>query len=113
LPDHRISVADEGYQPDERLWPPESAVRPDRRSAGRRHVADFGYHRSGSYLTGPGRGWLAGLELPAISRELVTDYLAVIDGLAPVIERIDGERHGASAERRCASGRTDAHCRDG
>jgi transposase len=54
-------------------------------------VADFGYDRAGSYLTGPGRGWLAGLELPAISRELVTDYLAVIDGLAPVIERIDGE----------------------
>ena len=47
-------------------------------------VADFGYDRAGSYLTGPGRGWLAGLELPAISRELVTDYLAVIDGLAPV-----------------------------
>ena len=35
-------------------------------------VADFGYDRSGSYLSGPGRGWLAGLELPAISRELVT-----------------------------------------
>ncbi|HXJ27301.1 MAG TPA: transposase, partial [Streptosporangiaceae bacterium] len=54
-------------------------------------VADFGYDRSGSYLSGPGRGWLAGLELPAISRELVTDYLAVIDGLAPVTGRIDGE----------------------
>src|SRR5205823_3248936 len=53
-------------------------------------VADFGYDRPGSYLSGPGRGWLAGLELPAISRELVTDYLAVIDGLAPVIDRIDG-----------------------
>src|SRR5690242_10861468 len=42
-------------------------------------------------MTGPGRGWLAGLELPAISRELVTDYLTTIDGLAPLIERIDGE----------------------
>ena len=30
-------------------------------------VADFGYDRSGSYLSGPGRGWLAGLELPAVS----------------------------------------------
>src|SRR5580765_6193221 len=37
-------------------------------------VADFGYDRAGSYLSGPGRGWLA-----------------VIDGLAPVIDRIDGE----------------------
>jgi hypothetical protein len=40
---------------------------------------------------GPGRGWLAGLELPAASREIVADCLAVIDGLAPVIDRIDGE----------------------
>jgi hypothetical protein len=40
-------------------------------------VADFGYDRAGSYLSGPGRGWLAGLELPAVSREIVTDALAV------------------------------------
>src|SRR5439155_24984710 len=51
-------------------------------------VADFGYDRAGSYLSGPGRGWLAGLELPAISREIVTDYLAVIDGVAPLTDRI-------------------------
>src|SRR5580692_6870413 len=57
-------------------------------------VADFGYD-------GPGRGWLAGLELPAISRELVTDYLAVIDGLAPLTDRIDGElRQHAKADPR-------------
>ena len=54
-------------------------------------VADFGYDRSGSYLSGPGRGWLAGLDLPPVSREVVADCLAVIDGLAPVIDRIDGE----------------------
>src|SRR5947207_2936602 len=64
-------------------------------------VADFGYDRSGSYLSGPGRGWLAGLELPAVSRELVTDALAVIDGLAPLIDRIDGElRQHAKADPR-------------
>src|SRR5579863_4813758 len=64
-------------------------------------VADFGYDRSGSYLSGPGRGWLAELELPAISRELVTDYLAVIDGLAPLTDRIDGElRQHAKADPR-------------
>jgi len=54
-------------------------------------VADFGYDRSGSYLSGPGRGWLAGLELPAVSREIVTDWLTFIDALAPEIDRIDGE----------------------
>src|SRR5207247_3649232 len=54
-------------------------------------VADFGFDRSGSYLSGPGRGWLAGLDLPPVSREVVADCLAVIDGLAPVTGRIDGE----------------------
>jgi len=56
-------------------------------------AADHGYDRSASYWTGPGRGWLAELDLPPASREIVTDCLAVIDGLAPVIERIDGELH--------------------
>ena len=64
-------------------------------------VADFGYDRAGSYLTGPGRGWLAGLELPAVSREIVTDALAVIDGLALLTDRIDGElRQHAKADPR-------------
>jgi transposase len=57
--------------------------------------------RSGSYLSGLGRGWLAGLELPAASREIVADCLAVIDGLAPVTDRIDGElRQHAKADPR-------------
>ncbi|HMH38583.1 MAG TPA: IS110 family transposase [Streptosporangiaceae bacterium] len=56
-------------------------------------AADHGYDRSASYWTGPGRGWLAELDLPPTSREIVTDCLAVIDGLAPVIDRIDGELH--------------------
>src|SRR6266567_9540414 len=51
-------------------------------------AADHGYDRSASYWTGPGRGWLAGLDLPAASREIVTDCLAVIDGLAPLTGRI-------------------------
>jgi transposase len=64
-------------------------------------VADFGFDRSGSYLSGPGRGWLAELDLPATSREIVTDALAVIDGLAPLIDRIDGElRQHAKADPR-------------
>ena len=56
-------------------------------------AADHGFDRSASYWTGPGRGWLAELDLPAVSREIVTDCLAVIDGLAPLIDRIDGELH--------------------
>jgi transposase len=43
--------------------------------------------------SGPGRGWLAELDLPPSSRQIVTDCLAVIDGLAPLTDRIDGELH--------------------
>ncbi|HWN63329.1 MAG TPA: hypothetical protein VNO25_21955, partial [Streptosporangiaceae bacterium] len=64
-------------------------------------AADHGYDRPASYWTGPGRGWLAGLDLPPVSREVVADCLAVIDGLAPVIDRIDGElRQHAKADPR-------------
>jgi transposase len=64
-------------------------------------AADHGYDRSASYWTGPGRGWLAELDLPATSREIVTDCLAAIDGLAPVIERLDRElRAHAKADPR-------------
>ena len=56
-------------------------------------AADHGYDRSASYWTGPGRGWLAELDLPAASREIVTDCLAVTGGLAPLVDRIDGELH--------------------
>ena len=60
-----------------------------------------GYDRTGSYWTGPGRGWLAELDLPLVSREIVTDCLAFIDALAPVIERLDGElRRHARADPR-------------
>jgi len=64
-------------------------------------VADFGYDRTGSYWSGPGRGWLAELGLPAVSREIVTDCLAFIDALAPAVDRIDGElRQHARADPR-------------
>jgi transposase len=64
-------------------------------------AADHGYDRTGSYWTGPGRGWLAELDLPAVSREIVTDCLAFIDALAPLIERLDGElRQHARADPR-------------
>ena len=70
-------------------------------------AADHGYDRSASYWTGPGRGWLAGLDLPAASREIVTDCLAMTGHLAPVIGRIDGELHArAIADPRVKALRT-------
>ena len=64
-------------------------------------AADHGYDRAGSYWTGPGRGWLAQLPLPEVSRQIVTDCLAFIDALAPSIERLDREVHArATADPR-------------
>jgi transposase len=64
-------------------------------------VADFGYDRTGSYWTGPGRGWLAELGLPAVSREIITDCLAFPGALAPQIERLDAavRRHASTDPR--------------
>jgi transposase len=56
-------------------------------------AADHGYDRSASYWTGPGRGWLAELDMPPASREIITDCLAIIDALALLTGRIDGELH--------------------
>jgi transposase len=64
-------------------------------------AAGHGYDRTGSYWTGPGRGWLTELELPVVSREIVTDCLAFTGALAPVIGRIDAElRQHAKADPR-------------
>jgi len=49
-------------------------------------VADYGYDRpAGGYWTGPGRA------LAAVSRELVEDYLGLIDALQQRIDRLDWE----------------------
>jgi transposase len=57
-------------------------------------VADYGHDRpAGGYWTGPGRAWLAGLALPAVSRELAGDDLGLIDALQERIGRLDGEIH--------------------
>ena len=64
-------------------------------------AAGHGYDRTGSYWTGPGRGWLAELNLPPVSREIITGCLAFIDALAPQIGRLDGEvRARAKADPR-------------
>ncbi len=70
-------------------------------------AADQGYDRPASYWTGPGRGWLAGLDLPATSREIITDCLAVIGALAVLTGRLDGELHQhAKADPRVKALRT-------
>ena len=55
-------------------------------------VADHGHDRpAGGYWTGPGRAWLAALDLLAVSRELAGDYLGLIDALQERIDRLDWE----------------------
>src|SRR5437763_10593840 len=44
-------------------------------------LAGHGHDRPAGCWTGPGRAWLAALELPAVSREVVDDDLALIDAL--------------------------------
>jgi transposase len=55
-------------------------------------VAGHGHDRPrGGYWTGPGRAWLAALDLPAVSRELAEDNLGLIDAIADRVDRLDGE----------------------
>jgi transposase len=54
-------------------------------------LADHGQDRAGGCWSGPGRAWLAALELPAASREVVEDDLALIDALQQLIDRLDWE----------------------
>ena len=56
-------------------------------------LADHGHDRPAGCWSGPGREWLASLELPAVSREVVEDGLALIDALEV---RIDWPRLGDS-----------------
>ena len=55
-------------------------------------VADHGHDRPrGGYWSGPGRAWLASLQLPAVSRELADDDLGLIDAIQARVDRLDGE----------------------
>ena len=54
-------------------------------------LADHGHGRPAGCWSGPGREWLASLELPAASREVVDDDLAMIDALEVPIDRLDTE----------------------
>jgi transposase len=56
-------------------------------------LADHGQDRSEGCWSGPGREWLASLRLPAVSREVIEDDLALIDALQVPIDRLDWEIH--------------------
>jgi transposase len=54
-------------------------------------LADHGLDRPAGCWSGPGRAWLAGLELPAVSRMIIEDALGLIDALQIPIDRLDAE----------------------
>ncbi len=54
-------------------------------------LAGHGHGRPGGCWSGPGRAWLAALELPAASREVTGDGRALIDARQEPIDRLDGE----------------------
>jgi transposase len=56
-------------------------------------LADHGHGRPAGCWSGPGRAWLAALELPAVSREVIDDDLALIDALQEPVGRLDREVH--------------------
>jgi transposase len=64
-------------------------------------LADHGRDRPAGCWSGPGRAWLAALPLPAVSREVIEDDLAMIDALQVPIDRLDQEvRRHARADPR-------------
>jgi transposase len=64
-------------------------------------LADHGHGRPAGCWSGPGRQWLASLELPAVSREIIDDDLALTDALQQPIDRLDQEvRQRAKADPR-------------
>jgi transposase len=56
-------------------------------------LADHGHGRPEGCWSGPGRQWLASLELPAVSREVIDDDLALTDALQQPVGRLDREVH--------------------
>jgi transposase len=56
-------------------------------------AADHGYDRPAGYWSGPGRAWLASLDLPPAFRQVIGDDLALIDALASPIAALDEQVH--------------------
>src|SRR6201986_937142 len=64
-------------------------------------LADHGHGRPAGCWSGPGPAWLASRELPAVSREVIDDALALMDALQQPIDRLDQEvRQRAKADPR-------------
>ena len=64
-------------------------------------LADHGHGRPAGCWSGPGRQWLASLELPAVSREIIDDCLALTDAVPGPIGGLDEEvRQHAKADPR-------------
>jgi len=57
-------------------------------------LADHGHGRPAGCWSGAGRAWLASLDLPDVSAEVISDALALIDALQSVIDRLDAEVRG-------------------
>jgi transposase len=56
-------------------------------------LAGHGHDRPAGCWTGPGRAWLAALELPAVSREVIEDDLALTGALQAPAGRLDWQVH--------------------
>jgi transposase len=56
-------------------------------------LAGHGHGRPAGCWSGPGRQWLAALELPVVSREVIDDDLALTDALQEPVGRLDREVH--------------------
>ena len=54
-------------------------------------AADHGYDRPAGYWSGPGRSWLASLDLPSAARQVINDDLALIDALTGPITALDAQ----------------------
>jgi transposase len=54
-------------------------------------LAEHGQDRPAGCWSGPGRQWLAELPLPAASRRVIDDDLALIDALAEPVARLDAQ----------------------
>jgi len=66
-------------------------------------LADHGYLRPAGCWTGPGRAWLAALDLPPAWRQVIADDLALIDALDEPIARLEaGIRARARSDPRVA-----------
>jgi transposase len=56
-------------------------------------LADHGHGRPAGVWSGPGRAWLASLEQPAVSRQVIDDALALTGALQQPIDQLDQEVH--------------------